>query len=321
MHFLSWVVLGITVLSLGCASEGLPGASEGSDSREVGRQNPGLTYYTGAQMVLVTANIRYGCWGQLENLKGESCKVDGVPANGKLLMNALATNYTYVPDIVALQEIKMDGTISNLRDCNDHAVALRDAITAASGGTLSVSYTPFDSDTFGGTCTLFRSGRFGIGTNPPVETCTGSGSSLLCNTSFPRTGSQFFTLTDYNKTADRTIQLANVHLPLPSKGANIKASVNRVTRKMVAGANLRIIMGDFNITQGAGTFDDKLRESSRGPCTEVNASGWTFNGNKTAIDYIWLSGHTGFTGQEVIPFPAAGPYSDHRAVRVIVSGY
>jgi endonuclease/exonuclease/phosphatase family metal-dependent hydrolase len=319
MRIASWLLLGFAALSLGCVSGESLEAAEGSEARETGRLNPGLTYYTDARMVLVTANIRYGCWGESANNNGESCKVDGVNADGKKLMTALATQYSYIPDIVALQEIKMAGTTANLHDCDEHATNLRNAILSATNNALNVYYTPFRSDTFGGTCTLLRSGRFGVtASNASTCTNTGSGGALECGTGFPRTGSLFMSLTDQNN-GGKVVQMANVHLPLLKNGANIKASVNKVLSKMTAGANLRIMMGDFNITKGGGTFDDRLAD--RG-FTEINASGWTFNKDATAIDYIWLQGQTGFSGQEVITYAkAGGTYSDHRALRVVVSGY
>jgi endonuclease/exonuclease/phosphatase family metal-dependent hydrolase len=317
MHVLRWIFLGFTALSLGCASEGRLDGAEGTDTPETGRLNPGLTYYTGASMVLVTANIKYGCWGESTNSNGDSCKVDGVNADGRKLLTALATQYNYVPDIVALQEIKMGGTTANLHNCNDHAVYLRQAIAAAGGGTIY--YTPYDSNTFGGTCTLLRSGRFGV-TTSVATTCTntGAGGALECGTNFPRTGSLFMTLTD-NNTGGKVVQMANVHMPLPANGANIKSSVDQVLAKMTAGASLRILMGDFNITQGAGVFDDRLR--ARG-YTEIGAAGWTFNKTQSVIDYIWLKGQTAFSSPEVITYTTAGgTYSDHRAVRTIVTSY
>jgi endonuclease/exonuclease/phosphatase family metal-dependent hydrolase len=320
MLFSRWMLLGFAAVSLGCVPEELTQAARVGEGQETGRRRSALTYYTDQRMVLVTANIRYGCWGESANANGESC----AGSDGRRLFTALATQYDYIPDIVALQEIKMAGTTANLHDCGEHATNLRNAILAASGNALSVSYLAHKSDTFGGTCTLLRSGRFNLPNSTVEQTCTGTGGSKVCNTSFPRTGSLVTKMTDNN--TGKAIQLANVHFPLPANGGNIRASVNKARAQMTAGAELRIMMGDFNIQKNAGTFDELLRDKK---WTEVEArenggsgSSWTLSSNSSTIDFIWLKGHTSFSSKEVISYPkAGGTYSDHRAVRVIVQGY
>jgi endonuclease/exonuclease/phosphatase family metal-dependent hydrolase len=320
MRVPSWLIVGFAALSFGCASGGGTEAPEVGESQETGQQRSGLTYYTDAKMVLVTANIRYGCWGEAANANNESC----AGSDGRLLFTTLANQYDYIPDIVALQEIKMAGTTANLHDCGEHAQRLRDAILAATNNQLGVIYHAHKSDTFGGTCTLLRTGRFSSPSSSVKSTCTGENGSLACGTGFPKTGTLFTSVVDNN--TGKTIQLANVHLPLPANGANIKASVNRALGAMTAGASLRILMGDFNITKGAGTFDDRLRKMG---WTDVeprenggSGSNWTFVNNSAPIDFVWLKGHTTFSSKEIISFPkAGGTYSDHRAIRVIVQGY
>ncbi len=284
------------------------GCGAPAEESEASTEESGLAYTPSHHIAFLNANLENGSFGESGT-------------DGRNFLAWAAQSVRSVPDIVTLQEMKFDGS-KNYHWCSEFADRLSAYVTTFSG--LHPNYEAKAPNAGGGTCVLYRAGRFKLVSETPVVAHAGA----PCNGG-SRMTTEVVKLRD-TKSGNTLIGVAALHLPLSSVGglecidANLKAV--RESASMAVGDGLRIIAGDFNAQ--LTSYSDLARAGyTRVPLASPNDNSTYTHQTSGRIDFIWVKNHVAYSKNQIVPWEDARfieyrgkalRYSDHRGLATML---